>query len=90
MTKKIQKVKRNFKSSKNNKKFIKDVGIKKFLLQHLTPQEIDFGKVKNCILNNIFENDGIFRNNKGSNPFPGITAPILNDLGIFESKENQN
>ncbi len=83
MTKKNQKVKNKIKSTKNNKKFIKDKGIKKFLLQHLIPQEIDFAQVKNCLLNNIYENDDIPKNNKGLNPFPAITTSILNDLGIF-------
>ena len=55
MTKKNQKVKKKFKSKKNDKKLIIDKGLKKFLLEHLKPQEIDFGKVKNCILNNIYE-----------------------------------
>ena len=90
MTKKSQKVKNNFKSRKNNKKFIKDKNIKNFLLQHLKPQKIDFDQVKNCILNNIYEDDDIIRNNKGLNTFPAITTSILNDLGIFESKEKQN
>ena len=86
MTKKSQKVKINFKSRKNNR-FIKDKGIKNFLLKHLEPQKIDFDKVKNCILNRTFENEDIFirneANKNGVNQFPAITSSILNDLGNF-------
>ena len=92
MTKKSQKVKKNFKPRKN-KKFIKDKGIKHFLLQHLEPQEIDFDQVKDCILNHTYENDDIFinnannANNNGVNLLPVINESILRDLGIFCSKE---
>ena len=85
MTKKSQKVKNKFKTQKD-KKFIKDKGVKHFLLQHLVPQEIDFALVKNCILNRIYEDEDIFiranANNNGVNPFPAITSSILNDLDI--------
>ena len=87
MTKKSQKVKKNFKSTKKNKKLIKDKGIKKFVLEHLKPQKIDFYKVKNCILNNIYEDDDFIRKNKGLNLFPAINESILNDLGIASAEE---
>ena len=83
MTKKSQKVKKNFKSTKKNKKLIKDKGIKKFVLEHLKPQKIDFYKVKNCILNNI----DFISKNKGLNLFPAINESILNGLGIASAEE---
>ena len=43
------------KKSKRRFKYIKDKAIKLFLLQHLTPVNIDFSKVKNCLLNKILE-----------------------------------
>ena len=89
MTKKSQKVKNNFKSRKN-KKLIKDKGIKVGLLKHLEIQQIDFDKVKNCILNHTYENNDIFTknnaNNNGINSFPAITESILKNLDIFGVK----
>jgi hypothetical protein len=85
MTKKSQKVKKNFKSRKN-KKLLKDEGIKHGLLQHLEPQKIDHTQVQNCILNRTYENDDILirnnANNNGANPFV-FTESMLKELGLF-------
>ena len=68
---------------------IKDKGLKKFLLEHFKLQKIDFDKVKNCILNNIYEDDDFIRKNKGLNLFPAIKESILRLRYCFR-KNKQN
>ena len=89
MEKESQEVKKNIESTKDDKNLIIDEGTKKFLFEHLEPQKLDFDKVKNCILNNIYEDDDFISNNRGLNLFPEINESFLNDLGIVSERTNK-
>ena len=46
--------------NRNHYTYIKDRAIKKFLLQHMRPQNIDFSQVKNCFLLQMENEENIF------------------------------